>query len=98
MGLGDDLLASPNRQELCGFGQFIEASEYKEQLLAAIARILDQRTSGSPKNTYGYTVPWLVGILQKNDIHDFSRYQIQRHIAGECACGRHLALVANGPR
>lgn len=98
MSLGDDLLAPPINRELCSFGTFIENSEYKEQLLAAISNILHQRATTSLKNTQGYTTAWLLDVLRKNGVDEFSRFQLQRHIAEECTCYRRLALVADESR
>lgn len=99
MGLGDDLAAPIQpKQSPCTFGRFIESSEYQQQLEGAIDKIREQRDLLGPKVTSGYTSTWLLEILHKNEIFDFSVEQIQRHVRAACSCARHLALVSNGSR
>ena len=99
MSLGDDLLAPVEPESTpCQFARFVEASEFREQLEIAIGRIIDQRAQVGNKVTSGYTSVWLIEILRKNGINDFSPEQVQRHVRGACSCARHLALVADESR
>ena len=99
MSLGDDLLAPFGRKgQTCSFGLFVETSEYAEQFEVAMQRIRDQREIRGSNAKDGYTIPWLLDILNSNGIYDYSRGQIKAHLARACSCYRHLALAADESR
>lgn len=97
MALGDDLLAPiTSSHDPCTFGAFIEGSEFRAQLETAVDRIREQRAAAGRNTSHGYTNAWLLQMLRKNGIDEYSRDQIQRHVNQSCACYRRLALASNG--
>lgn len=94
MTLGTDLESTPDQiAEPCAFGKFIRDSEYNKELSAAIEKIKNHRLTAGKHNNNGYTVRWLLKILLQNNIANYSKDQITRHIRNDCACRK----MSDGP-